>query len=90
MAVRLRDRPFSAVAADMVEGVLAANHLSGPEADAHRGTLMAAVSDDDDQDGGRWGSGGHRSEEGAACVAGRRDSGARPGAATPPINTAVA
>jgi hypothetical protein len=74
----------------MVEGVLAANHLSGPDAEAHRRTLMAAVSDDDDQDGGRWGRSPRRSEEGAARVVGRRASGAGPAAATPSTRTAVA
>jgi hypothetical protein len=48
VAVRLRGREFRAVAADMVEGVLAANRLSGPEAQAHHRALLAAVLDDDE------------------------------------------
>jgi hypothetical protein len=45
VAVRL-GRPLAAVAGDMVEGVLAANHLSGPAADDARASLLAAVLDE--------------------------------------------
>jgi hypothetical protein len=48
VAVRLRDRPFAAVAADMVEGTLLANFVSGPDAEAHRAALLAAARDDDE------------------------------------------
>ena len=48
VAVRVRGRDFRAVATDMVEGVLAANRLSGPEAEAHRKALLAAALDDDE------------------------------------------
>jgi hypothetical protein len=46
VAVRLRDRPFEAVKADMIEGVLVANGLSGAEAMRVRNALWAAVADD--------------------------------------------
>ncbi len=48
VAVAVRDRPFAAVAADMVEGVLVANHLAGPTAGALRAALLAAALDGDD------------------------------------------
>jgi hypothetical protein len=43
VAVRVRGRPFVAVAADMVEGVIVANRLSGPNALRVRGALWAAL-----------------------------------------------
>ena len=43
VAVAIRGRPFPAVAADMVEGVLVANRLAGPAAEGHRAALLAAV-----------------------------------------------
>lgn len=43
VAVRLRDRPFEHVLADMVDGVVAANGLTGAEADRWRAALQAAV-----------------------------------------------
>jgi hypothetical protein len=39
VAVRIRGRPWAAVLADMIEGVVAANALVGPSADAVRGAL---------------------------------------------------
>jgi hypothetical protein len=45
VAVRLRERPWAAVVADMVEGVVAANQLRGPAADRARAALWAAVDD---------------------------------------------
>jgi hypothetical protein len=48
VAVAVRGRPFAAVAADMVEGVLVANRLAGPAAEAARAALLAAVPDGDD------------------------------------------
>jgi hypothetical protein len=46
VAVRLRGRPFEAVAADMVEGVLVANGLTGaPAAEVRRALLDAALHD---------------------------------------------
>ncbi|MGI9034263.1 MAG: hypothetical protein ACR2HY_11460, partial [Acidimicrobiales bacterium] len=47
VAVRLRGRPFEAVAADMVEGVVVANRLSGSPAAHLSAILLAAVLDDD-------------------------------------------
>jgi hypothetical protein len=44
--VRLGGRPFDAVLADMVEGVLVANGLYGHEAGAARARLLAAVRAD--------------------------------------------
>ncbi len=45
IAVRLRGRPWSAVLADMIEGVLVANELSGARADHVRSALWLAVDD---------------------------------------------
>lgn len=39
MSVRLRGRPWPAVLADMIEGVVAANRLVAPEADRLRADL---------------------------------------------------
>ena len=44
VAVRLRGRPFDAVVADMVEGVLVANGLTGAPAASARARLLAAVA----------------------------------------------
>lgn len=44
VAVRLGDRPFGAVVADMVEGVIVANRLEGAEATRVRTALWEAVS----------------------------------------------
>ena len=46
VAVQLKDRPWLAVLADMVEGVVAANRLQPPEADRLRTQLWAAVGAD--------------------------------------------
>jgi hypothetical protein len=43
VAVRVRGRTLDAVVADLVEGVIAANGLTGAEADAARAVLRAAV-----------------------------------------------
>jgi len=43
VAVRLRGRPFVAVVADMVEGVVVANELSGTDATRVRTALWGAV-----------------------------------------------
>jgi hypothetical protein len=48
VAVQVRGREFRSVAADMVEGVLAANRLSGPQAHALRTALLAAALDGDE------------------------------------------
>lgn len=45
VAVSLRARPWAAVLADMVDGVIVANGLSGVEADKVRGALWLAVSE---------------------------------------------
>ncbi|HVX16859.1 MAG TPA: hypothetical protein VHA73_02415 [Acidimicrobiales bacterium] len=44
VAVELRDRPFVAVVADMVEGVVVANGLGGVDATRVRTALWEAVS----------------------------------------------
>lgn len=44
VAVRLQGRPFAAVAADMVEGVVVANGLTGREAGEVRQRLLSAVA----------------------------------------------
>ena len=46
VAVRVKGRPFVAVLADMIEGVVAANHLRPPEADRLRSELWLAVVPD--------------------------------------------
>lgn len=43
VAVRVKGRPFVAVLADMIEGVVAANHLRPPEADRLRAELWLTV-----------------------------------------------
>jgi hypothetical protein len=45
VAVALRDRPWPAVVADMVDGVVAANRLAGVRADRARAVLWAAVAE---------------------------------------------
>jgi hypothetical protein len=43
VAVRLRGRPWPAVLADMIEGVVAANRLTAPQADRLRAELWTAL-----------------------------------------------
>lgn len=43
VAVRLEGRPLVAVQADLIEGVLAANRLRGPEAETPRRVLWTAL-----------------------------------------------
>ena len=43
VSVRLRGRPWVAVAADMVEGVIVANRLEGPAALRVRGALWSSL-----------------------------------------------
>lgn len=43
VSVRLRGRPWVAVLADMVEGVVVANRLQGPSADQCRTAMWTAV-----------------------------------------------
>ena len=43
VAVRVRGRPLAAVLADLVEGVVVVNQLSGAEAEAVRSDLLGAV-----------------------------------------------
>ena len=45
VAVALKGRPWSAVVADMIDGVVAANHLQGVKADRARAALWLAVDD---------------------------------------------
>jgi hypothetical protein len=49
IAVVLRDRPWSAVLADMIDGVIAANDLAGLAADQARVTLWHAVTQSEDR-----------------------------------------
>lgn len=44
VAVQLNGRPFVAVVADMIDGVVAANRLDGPAADQARRVLWVAVA----------------------------------------------
>ena len=43
IAVVVRNRPWSAVLADMVEGIVVANHLHGLDADRARARLWSTV-----------------------------------------------
>jgi hypothetical protein len=45
VAVVVRDRPWAAVQADLVEGIVAANGLRGPEADTARAALWLAIEE---------------------------------------------
>ena len=45
VAVAVKERPWPAVLADLVEGVVVANRLRGPAADRARAALWAAVGD---------------------------------------------
>ena len=45
VAVRLKERPWSAVLSDMIEGVVVANNLTGAKADRTRAALWLAVED---------------------------------------------
>jgi hypothetical protein len=44
VAVVVRNRPWPAVLADMVDGIVVANHLHGAEADRARARLWSSVS----------------------------------------------
>jgi len=46
VAVRVQGRPWVAVLADMVEGVVVANRLQGPAADRAREALWMAAGDE--------------------------------------------
>jgi hypothetical protein len=46
VAVRVRGRPLGAVVADMVDGVIAVNRLTGAEAEQVRAELLAEVQGD--------------------------------------------
>ena len=45
MAVVVRDRPWPAVQADLVEGIVAANDLRSPASDRARAELWSALED---------------------------------------------
>jgi hypothetical protein len=49
VAISLRDRPWSAVLADMIEGVVVTNRLDGAKADRARAALWLAVDTSDQQ-----------------------------------------
>jgi hypothetical protein len=46
IAVRVRGRPWADVRADMIEGIVVANGLTGPAADAARTALSSAAGDE--------------------------------------------
>lgn len=48
VAVAVKDRPWAAVLADLVEGVVVANRLRGPAAERARAALWAAVGAEDE------------------------------------------
>lgn len=50
MAVVLKGRPWGAVLADMIEGIVVANGLAGTRADRARSALWLAVDDPDQQE----------------------------------------
>jgi hypothetical protein len=56
VAVVVRDRPWPAVLADLVEGVVATNGLLGPAADRARSSLWAALAVEDPAVGAALGS----------------------------------
>lgn len=56
VAVVLRSRPWAAVVADMVEGVVAANRLRGVAADRARTALWGSVGGEGDADAGGLGT----------------------------------
>jgi len=45
VAVALRGRPWGAVVADMVEGIVVANHLDNGRADTVRSALWLVIED---------------------------------------------
>ena len=45
VAVRVRARPFAAVLADMIEGIVVSNGVTGPVASSVRARLWASVTD---------------------------------------------
>ncbi|MEO1062843.1 MAG: hypothetical protein AAFZ07_15640 [Actinomycetota bacterium] len=45
VAVRVRGRPFAAVLADMIEGVVVSNGLAGPAASSVRAGLWSSVTE---------------------------------------------
>ena len=45
VSIAVKDRPWAAVLADMVEGVVVANRLRGPAAERARAVLWRAVGD---------------------------------------------
>ena len=45
VAVAVKGRPWAAVLADLVEGVVVANELAGPAAERARAAMWAAVGD---------------------------------------------
>ncbi len=53
VSVRLRGRSLGAVVADLVDGVVAANGLTGEEAEQVRRRLMADLADLGDSEGSR-------------------------------------
>ena len=72
VAVALRDRPWPAVVADMVEGVVAANRLAGVRADHVRAGLWRVATELDDwrRDPSRSGRppvAGERADRALAC-----------------------
>jgi hypothetical protein len=46
VSVRIKGRPWVSVLADMIDGVLAANRLTGPTAGAARAVMWSAVEAD--------------------------------------------
>ena len=51
MSVRLKGRPRGAVLADMIEGIVVANGLTGARADLARSALWLAIDGDSGQHG---------------------------------------
>ena len=47
ISVAVKERPWGAVVADMVEGVIVTNELSGPRADKARSALWRAIDNEE-------------------------------------------
>ena len=68
VAVRIAERPFVAVIADMVDGTVAANQLLGVDADTLRNDLWVAVQDSAVQNSALQDSAGRSSVAGSEAA----------------------
>ena len=77
VSVRLRGRPRGAVLADMIEGIVVANHLSGSRADVARAALWLAVDTEAGDEPGHAGPGRRDTERGTGDGAPATEAPAR-------------